>query len=69
MFRGKISHEHGYHWRREDAMQDKTAAAAPAPWWKRIGWLVIIWSASVLGLFVVASLFRLLMTAAGMKSH
>ena len=30
-------------------MQDKTATAAPAPWWKRIGWLVIIWSASVLG--------------------
>ncbi|WP_312423912.1 DUF2474 domain-containing protein [Serratia sp. (in: enterobacteria)] len=50
-------------------MQDKTAAVAPAPWWKRIGWLVIIWSASVLGLFVVASLLRLLMTAAGMKSH
>ncbi|CAH5291765.1 DUF2474 domain-containing protein [Serratia marcescens] len=50
-------------------MQDKTATAAPAPWWKRIGWLGIIWSASVLGLFVVASLFRLLMTAAGMKSH
>ncbi|CAI1540692.1 DUF2474 domain-containing protein [Serratia marcescens] len=50
-------------------MQDKTAAVAPAPWWKCIGWLVIIWSASVLGLFVVASLFRLLMTAAGMKSH
>ncbi|CAI0763405.1 MULTISPECIES: DUF2474 domain-containing protein [Serratia] len=42
---------------------------APAPWWKRVGWLAIIWSASVLGLFAVASLFRLLMTAAGMKSH
>ncbi|CAI2439150.1 Protein of uncharacterised function (DUF2474) [Serratia ficaria] len=41
----------------------------PAPWWKRVGWLAIIWSASVLGLFAVASLFRLLMTAAGMKSH
>lgn len=39
------------------------------PWWKRVGWLVIIWSASVLGLFVVATIFRMLMTAAGMKSH
>ena len=40
---------------------------ATIPWWKRVGWLVVIWSASVLGLFLVASLFRLLMTAAGMK--
>ncbi|MCE9940435.1 DUF2474 domain-containing protein [Serratia liquefaciens] len=49
-------------------MRNKTASA-PAPWWKRVGWLVIIWSASVLGLFLVASMFRLLMTAAGMKSE
>ncbi|HDS8358547.1 TPA: DUF2474 domain-containing protein [Serratia liquefaciens] len=49
-------------------MQNKTASA-PVPWWKRVGWLVIIWSASVLGLFLVASMFRLLMTAAGMKSE
>ncbi|MGC6387405.1 DUF2474 domain-containing protein [Ewingella sp. S1.OA.A_B6] len=39
------------------------------PWWKRVGWLAIIWAGSVLTLFVVASLFRLLMTAAGMRSH
>jgi hypothetical protein len=53
---------------REKSMQRENTPA-PAPWWKRVGWLAIIWSASVLGLFVVASLFRLLMTAAGMKSH
>jgi hypothetical protein len=47
-------------------MEDKAPAT---PWWQRLGWLVIIWSASVLGLFVVASLFRLLMGMAGMKSH
>ncbi|MFC0227284.1 DUF2474 domain-containing protein [Serratia aquatilis] len=46
-------------------MKDKTAIA---PWWKRVGWLVIIWSASVFGLFLFALLFRLLMGAAGMKS-
>ncbi|KAA8730585.1 DUF2474 domain-containing protein [Ewingella americana] len=39
------------------------------PWWKRVGWLAIIWLGSVLTLFAVASVFRLLMTAAGMKSH
>lgn len=41
--------------------------ALTIPWWQRVGWLVVIWSASVLGLFLVASLFRLLMSAAGMK--
>ncbi|WP_072010947.1 MULTISPECIES: DUF2474 domain-containing protein [unclassified Serratia (in: enterobacteria)] len=40
-----------------------------APWWQRLGWLVIIWSASVLGLFLVATLFRLLMGMAGMRTH
>ena len=39
------------------------------PWWKRVGWLAIIWLGSVLALFAVASVFTLLMTAAGMKSH
>lgn len=39
------------------------------PWWKRVVWLAIIWGGSVLALFVVASVFRLLMTAAGMRSH
>jgi hypothetical protein len=41
----------------------------PQPWWKRVGWLAIIWGGSVLALFLVASVFRLLMTAAGMRSH
>ncbi|MDC6118653.1 DUF2474 domain-containing protein [Serratia rubidaea] len=50
---------------KEATMKQKDAP----PWWKRVGWLVIIWSASVLGLFVVATIFRMLMTAAGMKSH
>ncbi|MGS0628478.1 MULTISPECIES: DUF2474 domain-containing protein [Photorhabdus] len=35
--------------------------------WKRIGWMVMIWLCSVMALFAVSSLFRLLMTAAGMK--
>ncbi len=38
-------------------------------WWKRVLWLVVIYGASILALGVVATLFRVMMTAAGMKSH
>lgn len=43
--------------------------ATPSPWWKRVMWLVIIYGASVLALGVVASLFRMMMNAAGMHTH
>jgi Protein of unknown function (DUF2474) len=39
------------------------------PWWKKIGWLIMIWCGSVLALLAVSMLFRMMMTAAGMKSH
>jgi hypothetical protein len=42
-------------------------AAGPAPAWKRIGWLLLIWGASVLALGAVAWGIRLLMVAAGMR--
>ncbi|MGO4512265.1 DUF2474 domain-containing protein [Bradyrhizobium sp. MOS001] len=35
-------------------------------WRSRLGWLVIIWAASVATLGIVALLFRLLMSAAGL---
>ncbi|MGE8066285.1 DUF2474 domain-containing protein [Pseudomonas sp. NPDC089569] len=41
--------------------------AAPAPWYRRVGWLVVIWSGSVMALGVVAEALRLLMHAAGMR--
>lgn len=44
-----------------------TEPATAAPWWKKAAWMVAIWAGSVLALFAVSSLFRLLMTAAGMK--
>ncbi|CAD5199409.1 DUF2474 domain-containing protein [Pseudomonas sp. FEN] len=44
-------------------------AAEKKPLWQRIGWLVIIWTGSVLALFVVASLMRLFMNAAGLTTH
>lgn len=37
-------------------------------WLRRIGWLAIIWSASVAALAVAAGFFRLLMSAAGMTA-
>ncbi|PSJ64760.1 DUF2474 domain-containing protein [Kumtagia ephedrae] len=44
------------------------AAPSPAPdsWLKRIGWLVLIWTASVLALGLVALAFRLIMNLAGL---
>jgi hypothetical protein len=39
------------------------------PLWQRIGWLLVIWTASVASLAVFAMLVRLFMSAAGMKSH
>ncbi|WP_085729358.1 DUF2474 domain-containing protein [Pseudomonas sp. R37(2017)] len=42
---------------------------APTPWYKRLGWLVLIWLGSVVGLGVVAGALRMLMHAAGMSSH
>ncbi|MFK3799698.1 MULTISPECIES: DUF2474 domain-containing protein [unclassified Pseudomonas] len=43
--------------------------ALKKPLWQRLGWLLVIWSGSVLALFIVASLLRMFMTAAGMKTH
>ncbi len=37
-------------------------------WLKRVGWLVLIWTGSVLALAAVAVLFRLLMSLAGMTA-
>ena len=39
------------------------------PVWKRLMWLIIIWGGSVLALAAVGMVFRVLMTAAGFKSH
>ena len=37
-------------------------------WWKRLGWLALIYVASVSALGLVALLFRWLMKAAGMSA-
>jgi hypothetical protein len=38
-------------------------------WPQRLGWLVLIWMASVAALAIVAALFRVLMSAAGLTAH
>lgn len=48
-------------------MDDKTLPKAP--FWRRVGWMAMIWGGSVLALFVVATVFHLLMYAAGMREH
>jgi hypothetical protein len=37
-------------------------------WWYRVGWLVLIWAASVAALGIVALVFRLVMSVAGLTT-
>ena len=41
-------------------------SAGAQTWLRRVGWLVLIWAASVLALGVVAGLFRAVMNLAGL---
>jgi hypothetical protein len=41
-------------------------SATAKPWLQRIGWMILIWAASVTALGVVALAFRLLMAMAGL---
>ncbi|MEN0106191.1 MAG: DUF2474 domain-containing protein [Pseudomonas sp.] len=44
------------------------AARDKQPLWKRLGWLIGIWTASVLALGAVSYLLRMFMHAAGMTT-
>jgi hypothetical protein len=44
------------------------ARAAPGAWLKRVGWLVLIWTLSVLALGVFALVFRIFMKLAGLTT-
>jgi len=46
-----------------------TLPSGKGRWWKKMFWLVVIYLGSILTLFAIASIFRLLMSAAGMKTH
>lgn len=43
-------------------------SAGAQTWLRRVGWLVLIWAASVLALGIVASVFKALMTLAGLTA-
>ncbi|MCB2252444.1 DUF2474 domain-containing protein [Pseudomonas chlororaphis] len=48
---------------------ERSEVSSTAPWYRRVLWLVVIWSGSVLALGAVASLLRLMMHMAGMSTH
>jgi len=37
-------------------------------WARRVGWLVLLWTVSVLALAIIATIFRMLMSVAGMTT-
>jgi len=43
-------------------------AAGRSPWWKKLAWLLVIWSASVAALALVAYVIGLFMRAAGLRA-
>ncbi len=50
----------------QKSKQTSGQEAENKPLWQRLAWLVVIWSASVATLALVAYLLRLFMNAAGM---
>lgn len=51
-------------------MDGNTPLAESAPrgrlWWRRVGWLVLLWLAGVLTVGLIALLFRAVMAAVGL---
>lgn len=47
-------------------MDDKTNT--PGSWRKRLGWLILIWAASVAALGIVATLMKIVMNWVGLSS-
>jgi len=44
------------------------AATSRKDWFRRLGWLILIWAASVIALGAVATVVRVLLNAAGMTA-
>ena len=69
MVGGRCSSEEDLAMSGKESFHHEEDPALKHPLWKRIGWLVVIWGGSVFALFIVATLLRMFMTAAGMKTH
>lgn len=39
-----------------------------SPWWKKLGWLILIWMCSVAALGLLAYLIRVLMNSVGLTT-
>jgi hypothetical protein len=52
----------------KDSLQEQQNSEKK-PFVQRVGWLIVIYSGSVVALGIAAYLMRLFMAAAGMKSH
>lgn len=53
----------------EQKWSQGTVSTVKVTFWKKMLWMLLIYGGSVFALFVIASAFRLLMAAAGMKTH
>jgi hypothetical protein len=50
-------------------MKGEPSPADAKPLWQRLAWMVAIWACSVGALGLVAYVLRLVLAAAGLKSH
>lgn len=49
-------------------MAESDIHGRPRHWWRRLGWLVLIWGSSVGGVLLLAALLKLAMRAAGLSA-
>ena len=51
-----------------DRHTDRGSPVRTRPWWKKLGWLILIWTVGVATLYVVAEAIGLVMRSAGLTA-